>query len=103
MHYHGVYRITVKCFDFDFIAFPFDVQECYFVVFSRAGMLNRDITAINGYVKTEKIESDNTLQYSIEHSMVGPNKETFPPLNRSNTSYIGIKFRLTRHFQPYIR
>ena len=102
MHYHGIYRITVKCFDFDFIAFPFDVQECYFVVWSRPVMLNTNIS-INGHIKTEKIESDNTLQYSIEHSMVGPNKETYPPFNGRNTTYIGIKFRFTRHFQPYVR
>ena len=101
MDYHGVYKITVKCPDFYFIAFPFDVQECYFVVFSKR-MLNRNI-AINGYVKTDQIESDDTLQYSIDHTMVGPNKEIYTPFNGRNTTYIGIKFRLTRHFQPYIR
>ena len=101
MDYHGIYKITVKCLDFYFTAFPFDVQECYFVVFSRGGMLNRDIS-INGYVRNE-YKSDNTLQYSIDHSMVGPKKEIYTPFNGRNITYIGIKFRLTRHFQPYIR
>ena len=89
--------------------FPFDVQECYFVLYSRheRGM-NRAI-AINGKVvfdKFSKLESDNTLQYNVAYSIVSHNKELHDlhtPFDGNNNTYIGLKFHLTRHVEPYIR
>ena len=106
LHYRGPFKITVKCLDFNFIAFPFDVQECYFLLYSRPGAVMNGAIAINGKVATDefsKLESDNTLQYTVAYSIVSHNKELYPPFDGRNNTYIGLKFHLTRHFWSYIR
>ena len=51
LQYHGPFKITVKCHSFDFIMFPFDVQECYFLLYSRHGRgMNRAIAINNAKV-----------------------------------------------------
>ena len=104
LRYHAIYKIAVKCPKFDFFAFPFDVQECYFVLYSRQ-RTNRAIS-INGKVRTDelsKLESDNTLQYTVGYSIVSHNTDLYPPFDGENNTYIGLKFQLTRHVEPYIR
>ena len=104
LRYHAIYNIAVKCPKFDFFAFPFDVQECYFVLHSM-DRTNRAIS-INGKVRTDelsKLEPDNTLQYTVGYSIVSHNSDLYPPFDEKNNTYIGLKFQLTRHVEPYIR